>query len=188
MAEENANDQTKNEAEAAKSKAEEKSAENTANGSEKIVESLGKTLSELKASIAQKIEGRAAAETKEEEKAEKEQPAADLSSKISQLETQLQAAELQLEALRSGLKMQYLEDAVILASAKKRQGSESKTVFAELRSKYPAWFENTESTQGAQKGTGAAVKAGTMSQKVDGIGARLAKQQKTKITKSFWKN
>ena len=113
-----------------------------------------------------------------------------IGDKISQLETQLQAAEVQLEALRSGLKTQYLEDAVIIAGARKAKGgTEYKTIFAELKSKYPMWFaDNGEGASATKKGTGTAVKAGTVAEKADGIGARLAKRQKAQNSKSFWKN
>ena len=153
---------------------------------------VGKTIAELKESIAKKFEeSKSAEESKNVESADNSgQNLASIGGKVAQLEAQLQAAEVQLEALRSGLKTQYLDDAVILASAKKQKGNaEYKTIFAELKSKYPLWFgEASESAPAGQKGTGSAVKAGTMAEKTDGIGARLAKRQKVQQSKSFWKN
>ena len=188
MAEENANNESKNEGAAA---AENQQSETVKSESNSAAE-VSKTLAELKNAIAKNLESRASAEAeKKAEPTEKEgQNLAVIGGKIAQLEAQLQAAEVQLEALRSGLKTQYLEDAVILASAKKQKGTaEYKTIFAEMKSKYPAWFgENGESAPAGQKGTGSAVKAGTVAEKTDGIGARLAKRQKAQQTKSFWKN
>lgn len=153
---------------------------------------VSKTIAELKETIAKRLdENKAAEESKKAEPAENgNQNLAEIGSKITQLETQLQAAEVQLEALRSGLKTQFLEDAVIIAGARKAKGgAEYKTIFAELKSKYPMWFaDNGEGALAGQKGTGTAVKAGTVAEKADGIGARLAKRQKAQNSKSFWKN
>lgn len=193
MAEENANNESKNEGAAAVASQQSETAKNeTAKSENNSAAEVSKTLAELKNAIAKNLESRASAEAeKKAEPAEKEgQNLAVIGGKIAQLEAQLQAAEVQLEALRSGLKTQYLEDAVILASAKKQKGTvEYKTIFAELKSKYPAWFgENGEGAPAGQKGTGSAVKAGTVAEKTDGIGARLAKRQKAQQTRSFWKN
>ena len=188
MAEENANIEGKTEGAAAAASQQNENAKNETNSAAEV----SKTLADLKNAIAKNLESRASAEIeKKAEPAEKEgQNLAVIGGKIAQLEAQLQAAEVQLEALRSGLKTQYLEDAVILASAKKQKGTaEYKTIFAEMKSKYPAWFgENSEGAPAGQKGTGSAVKAGTVAEKTDGIGARLAKRQKAQQTKSFWKN
>lgn len=188
MAEENANNESKNEGAAAAASQQSETAKSENDSAAEV----SKTLAELKNAIAKNLESRASAEAeKKAEPAEKEgQNLTVIGGKIAQLEAQLQAAEVQLEALRSGLKTQYLEDAVILASAKKQKGTaEYKTIFAEMKSKYPAWFgENSEGAPTGQKGTGSAVKAGTVAEKTDGIGARLAKRQKAQQTKSFWKN
>ena len=188
MAEENANTEGKTEGTAAAGNVQNETAKNENNSAAKV----SKTLADLKDAIAKNLENRAKAESdKKAEPAESEgQNLAAIGGKIAQLEAQLQAAEVQLEALRSGLKTQFLEDAVILAAAKKQKGTaEYKTIFAEMKSKYPAWFgENGESAPAGQKGTGSAVKAGAMAEKSDGIGARLAKRQKVQQSKSFWKN
>lgn len=188
MAEENANTEGKAEGTAAAVENQQSETAKSENNSAEV----SKTLAELKNAIAKNLESRASAEAeKKAEPTEKEgQNLAVIGGKIAQLEAQLQAAEVQLEALRSGLKTQYLEDAVILASAKKQKGTaEYKTIFAEMKSKYPAWFgENGEGVPAGQKGTGSAVKAGTVAEKTDGIGARLAKRQKVQQGKSFWKN
>ena len=188
MAEENANIEGKTEGAAAAANQQNETAKSENNSAAEV----SKTLADLKNAIAKNLESRASAEIeKKAEPAEKEgQNLAVIGGKIAQLEAQLQAAEVQLEALRSGLKTQYLEDAVILASAKKQKGAaEYKTIFAEMKSKYPAWFgENGEGVPAGQKGTGSAVKAGTVAEKTEGIGARLAKRQKAQQTKSFWKN
>lgn len=189
MAEENANNEGKTEGTAAAGKAQEETQKSEGNS---VSAEVSKTLADLKEAIAKNLENRASAETeKKVEPSENEgQNLATIGGKIAQLEAQLQAAEVQLEALRSGLKTQYLDDAVVLASAKKQKGTaEYKTIFAEMKSKYPAWFgENGEGAPAGQKGTGSAVKAGAMAEKTDGIGARLAKRQKAQQTKSFWKN
>lgn len=109
---------------------------------------------------------------------------------LGNLEQRLLEAEIQLEALKNGLNLQYLEDAMILAAAKRaKNNADYKTVFAELKTKYPVWFENEQKKARQQQGTGSAVAAGGAEQKQTGaLGKRLAAQKKAKKITSFWKN
>lgn len=109
---------------------------------------------------------------------------------LGNLEQRLLEAEIQLEALKNGLNLQYLEDAMILAAAKRaKNNADYKTVFAELKTKYPVWFESEQKKAKQQQGTGSAVAAGGAEQKQTGaLGKRLAAQKKAKKTTSFWKN
>lgn len=157
---------------------------------EKKVEEMAKTLGELKEAIAKNLENRKTEESKKSDapdaggESDSQGFNEKVSEKIRNLENELRAAEIQLEALRSGVKMQFVEDAVTLAQKRKEKaGSEFKTIFAELRSKYPDWF----GTGGENRGTGSSIKTGSVSDKTEGIGARLAKKQKIQQKKSFWK-
>lgn len=109
---------------------------------------------------------------------------------LGNLEQRLIEAEIQLEALKNGLNLQYLEDAMILAAAKRaKNNADYKTVFAELKTKYPVWFENEQKKVKQQQGTGSAVAAGGAEQKQTGaLGKRLAAQKRAKKVTSFWKN
>lgn len=109
---------------------------------------------------------------------------------LGNLEQRLLEAEIQLEALKNGLNLQYLEDAMILAAAKRaKNNADYKTVFAELKTKYPVWFESEQKKVKQQQGTGSAVAAGGAEQKQTGaLGKRLAAQKKAKKVTSFWKN
>ena len=109
---------------------------------------------------------------------------------LGNLEQRLLEAEIQLEALKNGLNLQYLEDAMILAAAKRaKNNTDYKTVFAELKTKYPVWFESEQKKVKQQQGTGSAVAAGGAEQKQTGaLGKRLAAQKRAKKVTSFWKN
>lgn len=110
---------------------------------------------------------------------------------LGNLEQRLLEAEIQLEALKNGLNLQYLEDAMILAAAKRaKNNADYKTVFAELKTKYPVWFESEQKkVKQQQQGTGSAVAASGAEQKQTGaLGKRLAAQKKAKKVTSFWKN
>lgn len=149
-----------------------------------------KSIAMLKAIVdSQKTEEQKAAEKKAEEQ-----------TKMNEAEQRAQLAEAKAEAMMLGVKKQYVEDAVTLALAKVTDDSDLKTIFSELKTKYPVWFEESgdeDEDEGkgkgkektGQKGTGSSIKNSSKEKKGEekGIGARLAAQRKTGNKKSsYW--
>lgn len=149
-----------------------------------------KSIAMLKAIVdSQKTEEQKAAEKKAEEQ-----------TKMNEAEQRAQLAEAKAEAMMLGVKKQYVEDAVTLALAKVTEETDLKTIFSELKTKYPVWFEESgddeddeEDNKGkgktGQKGTGSSIKNSSKNNKGEekGIGARLAAQRKTGSKKSsYW--
>lgn len=106
-------------------------------------------------------------------------------------EHRAKVAEAKVEAMTLGVKPQFVDDVVTLATVKmsEQDGAEFKTVIGEMKSKYPTWFgadDDVNST--GKKGTGSSVgsESGTKgSANDDGIGKRLAARRKTSNGKNF---
>lgn len=106
--------------------------------------------------------------------------------KFAELERRAQLAEAKAEAMMLGVKPQFADDVVTLASAhlaEQGEGAEFKTVIGELKSKYPSWFgiADDESNTAGKSGTGSSINpdsGSNGSKKNDGIGKRLAAQRK----------
>lgn len=106
--------------------------------------------------------------------------------KFAELERRAQLAEAKAEAMMLGVKPQFADDVVTLASAhlaEQGEGAEFKTVIGELKSKYPSWFGivDDESNTAGKSGTGSSINpdsGSNGSKKNDGIGKRLAAQRK----------
>lgn len=129
----------------------------------------------------------ASQKTEEQLRAEKEK---ENIKALEEMETRVKLAEAKSEAMMSGIKPQYVEDAVTLAFSKMGEDGEMKSVLAEFKTKYPMWFtaEEDENNIG-QKGTGSTIKGGEKTtSSTKSIGARLASQnQKTNSNKkSYW--
>lgn len=120
---------------------------------------------------------------------------ADNNTAIAEAERRAETAEAKAEAMQSGVKSQFVDDAVTLIMAKKTEDTDLATLFSELKTKYPVWFENPgddDSKKEGQKGTGSSVNSkhneGGASNAAKGLGARLAAQRKTsnKSSTSYW--
>lgn len=109
-----------------------------------------------------------------------------------------ETAEARAEAMMSGIKKEFVDDAVTLVMAKNEENTDLKTLFSELKTKYPVWFEseddNSESGKKAEvgsKGTGSSVgsKSDSGNNSSESLGARLAAQRKgqSKFKTSYWK-
>ena len=122
--------------------------------------------------------------------------AAQQAAKIAEAEERAKIAEAKAEAMQLGILPQYADDAVILVLTKSKD-TDIKSVVEELKTKYPIWFnasdsgsDNNNST--GQKGTGSSVKndnKGGSGNDNKGLGARLAAQRRTQNganKKSFW--
>lgn len=118
-------------------------------------------------------------------------------SENDELVKRAEVAEAKAEAMLSGVKKEFVEDAVTLIMAKKTEGSDLKTLFSELKTKYPVWFdsEDDESDKNnnnvGSKGTGASLgsRSDQGGSNPKGLGARLAAQKKGHSKQSsYWGN
>lgn len=99
-------------------------------------------------------------------------------------ERRVQIAEAKAEVVVAGINKAFIDDAVTLILAK-GDASDMKTSVAELKTKYPAWFEVSEETEGTGKAPQEQKKE--VSPK-SGIGARLAARRSSmnKNKASVW--
>lgn len=110
---------------------------------------------------------------------------------LVELERRATIAEAKAEAMVMGVKPQFVDDVVTLASAKiaEQEGAEFKTVIGDLKQKYPLWFGTEEdSSNVGQRGTGSSINSDSGSKGSDakeGIGKRLAAQRKPSTKKNF---
>ena len=137
--------------------------------------------------------------TDEQKTAEKD---AEAQNKMNEAEQRAQIAEAKAEAMMLGVKTQYVDDVVTLALAKMTEDSDLKTIIGEFKTKYPAWFgESEDDDKGdknkgkdktGQKGTGSSVKTSKEDKgkgEEKGLGARLAAQRRgTGKKSSYWGN
>lgn len=136
--------------------------------------------------------------TDEQKAAEKD---AETQTKMNEAEQRAQVAEAKAEAMMLGVKTQYVDDMVTLALAKMTEDSDLKTIIGEFKTKYPAWFgESEDDDKGGkdkgkgktgQKGTGSSIKASKedKGKEEKSLGARLAAQRRgTGKKSSYWGN
>lgn len=126
------------------------------------------------------------------------QPESDaVNEQLAEAERRARMAEAKAEAMMLGVKPQFVDDVVTLATvrlAEQGEGAEFKDVIGELKSRYPLWFGEDEDDKSAtgKRGTGSSVNpdAGSKGSKEDeGIGKRLAAQRKPHRKQgSYWGN
>lgn len=113
---------------------------------------------------------------------------------LQEAERRVMIAESKVEAVKEGIKSQFVDDAITLAIAKSENGEvDIKSVLAEFKVKYPMWFEDSnsdENPKAGQKGTGSSIGADKKNNNSQGIGKRLAAQRKTRndVKKTYWSN
>ena len=120
----------------------------------------------------------------------------ELSQKLEEAEHRAIIAEAKAEAMMLGVKSQFVDDVVTLASAKiAESGGDFKTIIGEMKTKYALWFsvDGDDKSKVGQKGTGSSINPDTGSngsKNDEGIGKRLAAQRKsgTKKNFSYWNN
>lgn len=114
---------------------------------------------------------------------------------LAEAEHRAAVAEAKAEAMTLGVKPQFVDDVVTLATVRiaEHEGAEFKTIIGELKKKYPVWFGNADDDDmhnAGQKGTGSSIKSDSGSNgsnKEDGLGKRLAAQRKpSKKNFSYW--
>ena len=131
--------------------------------------------------------------------------------KIAEAESRAKKAEAKAEAMQLGVNPQYVDDAVTIIMSKLDDNNDVKTLVGELKTKYPAWFNDNQqnnddkgkggkqnqqannqqqNNQTGQNGTGSSVGNATNNNNkgVSGIGTRLAAQRKQGNSQksSFW--
>lgn len=128
---------------------------------------------------------------------------ADVGAESNELNEQLEQAkhdafiaEAKAEAMMQGCQKQFVDDAVTLVTARlvDDPDSDMKTIFGELKTKYPVWFEESGEDKGSnagKKGTGSSMKGASGSDGGKGetsLGARLAVKRKGATSKkgSYW--
>lgn len=114
---------------------------------------------------------------------------------LAEAEHRAAVAEAKAEAMVLGVKPQFVDDVVTLATVRiaEQEGAEFKTIIGELKQKYPVWFGNVDdddSSNVGQKGTGSSIKSDSGSngsKKEEGLGKRLAAQRKpSRKNFSYW--
>jgi hypothetical protein len=131
-------------------------------------------------------------EFKKSSKAKEDEPN---SNSNSELEQKLVLAEAKIEALALGVKSQYVDDIITLVASRIGGESDLKTVLAEYKLKYPAWFgltndgtEDEDANNPDKNGTGSTLRTKTKkSDPENSIGSRLAAQRVSRQKNSnFW--
>lgn len=106
-------------------------------------------------------------------------------------------AEAKAEAMMLGAQPKYVDDIVILVTAKLQNSDETdfKTVVGQIKEKYPVWFgkadDNDSSSNVGRRGTGASLGSasgsGSSSSNAPSLGARLAASRTSRKPKSsYW--
>lgn len=126
------------------------------------------------------------------------QPEGDsVNEQLAEAERRARMAEAKAEAMMLGVKPQFVDDVVTLATvrlAEQGENAEFKDVIGELKSRYPLWFGEDEDDKSAtgKRGTGSSVNpdSGSKGSKEnEGIGKRLAAQRKPHRKQgSYWGN
>lgn len=104
---------------------------------------------------------------------------------VTEAEQKAAIAEAKVEAMKMGVKPQFVDDAVTLAIAKMNddEGADLKSTLGEFKSKYSIWFvegDDDESHKG-KHGTGSSVNprgSGSKDGNENGLGKRLAARRK----------
>ncbi len=121
--------------------------------------------------------------------------AAQQNEQLAEAEHRAAVAEAKAEAMTLGVKPQFVDDVVTLATVRvaEQEGAEFKTIIGELKQKYPVWFGiagGDDPSDVGQKGTGSSIKSDSGSngsKKEEGLGKRLAAQRKPgKKNFSYW--
>lgn len=91
----------------------------------------------------------------------------------------------QIDAMKAGVKADYVEDAIALLSPRVTEEKPLSKLLEESKTKYPNWFGESGGSQGTGGSTNPARKQGT---EAGGIGKRLAQATKSTTKSSYFKN
>jgi len=113
---------------------------------------------------------------------------------VKAAEQRARVAEMKADAMKAGVKAQYVDDAVDLVLARYTDdNNDFNSILNELKSKYGIWFEDTDeddSNNAGKRGTGSTISSkqqgGTKGNESDGLGKRLAGLRKPATKKSSY--
>lgn len=130
-----------------------------------------------------------------------EQLKAEDEGKILEAENRALKAEIKAESMMAGIQKQFVDDCTILVLARleNEENADLSTIIAELKTKYPVWFDEKsddkkdDENKTGKRGTGTAIGEKLKqadNNKTSGIGARLAAQRNKTSgkKKSYWSN
>ena len=125
---------------------------------------------------------------------EDESQGADNGAAIAQAEERARIAEMKADAMKAGVKAQYVDDAVDLVRARySDDNNDFNAILNELKSKYAIWFEDTEEDEKGgtgKRGTGSTISAknqqGGKNKQEEGLGKRLAGLRRPQTKKSSY--
>lgn len=115
-----------------------------------------------------------------------------LGAELEAANRRAQMAEYKADAMKAGVKAQYVDDAVELAVARMSDdNTDFNAILNELKSKYAIWFEVDDSDDDStgKRGTGSAIGAGKKSGnggEVESMGKRLASMRRPNGKKSSY--
>lgn len=118
----------------------------------------------------------------------------DNSAELAQAQERARIAEMKADAMKAGVKVQYVDDAVDLVRARySDENNDFNAILNELKSKYAIWFEDTEEDDkggAGKRGTGSTISSknqqGSKNNQSDGLGKRLAGLRKPQTKKSSY--
>lgn len=117
------------------------------------------------------------------------------SAELLEIQSEKMNLEIQVEAMKQGIKKEYVDDIATLVRARiADEDTDVKTVIGEYRTKFPDWFGSDDGDEGGgkkggvgQRGTGKSVNKGSSGKsKENDLGARLAASRKKAVKSSFW--
>ena len=116
------------------------------------------------------------------------------SAAIAQAEERARIAEMKADAMKAGVKAQYVDDAVDLVRARySDDNNDFNAILNELKSKYAIWFEDTEEDDkggAGKRGTGSTISSknqqGSKNNQEEGLGKRLAGLRRPQTKKSSY--
>lgn len=119
---------------------------------------------------------------------------ADNNAAVAQAEERARIAEMKADAMKAGVKAQYVDDAVDLVRARySDDNNDFNAILNELKSKYAIWFEDTEEDDkggAGKRGTGSTISAknqqGGKNNQDEGLGKRLAGLRRPQTKKSSY--
>ena len=118
----------------------------------------------------------------------------DNSAELAQAQERARIAEMKADAMKAGVKAQYVDDAVDLVRARySDENNDFNAILNELKSKYAIWFEDTEEDDkggAGKRGTGSTISSknqqGSKNNQEEGLGKRLAGLRRPQTKKSSY--
>ena len=115
-------------------------------------------------------------------------------AELAQAQERARIAEMKADAMKAGVKAQYVDDAVELVRARySDENNDFNAILNELKSKYAIWFEDVEEDDkggAGKRGTGSTISSknqqGSKNNQEEGLGKRLAGLRRPQTKKSSY--